>query len=48
MIVSISQSDQPVHTHPDPSRPFIADDTVYAIGSASQLDQLAGLLEPAT
>jgi voltage-gated potassium channel len=44
MIVSISQSDQPVHTHPDPSRPFIANDIVYAMGSEMQLDQLDGLL----
>ena len=45
MIVAITRSSQPVHTHPDPSRPFLADDVVYAIGSEMQLDQLAGLLE---
>ena len=45
MIVAITRSNQPVHTHPDSSRPFLADDVVYAIGSEMQLDQFAGLLE---
>ncbi|MEN8238181.1 MAG: potassium channel protein [Actinomycetota bacterium] len=48
MIVSTTRTNQPAHTHPDPTRPFIADDAVYAIGSEIQLDQLARLLESHT
>ena len=48
MIVSVTGADQPVHTHPDPSSPFINNDTVYAIGSEEQLDHLANLLETPT
>jgi voltage-gated potassium channel len=45
MIIAITRSDPPVHTHPDPSRPFKAHDTVYAIGTETQLDDLAVLLK---
>ena len=45
MIVSMSQPDQPIHAHPDPSKPLAADDIVYAIGSDAQLDELGRLLE---
>ena len=45
MVIAITRSDQPVRTHPDPSRPFAVDDTVYAIGSETQLDQFAVLLQ---
>lgn len=45
MIIAITRSDPPVHTHPDPSRPFKAEDTVYAIGTEMQLDNLANLLK---
>jgi voltage-gated potassium channel len=45
MIIAITRSDPPVHTHPDPARPFVENDTVYAVGSESQLDQLAALLQ---
>ena len=49
MIIAITRSDPPVHTHPDSSRPFIEQDTVYAIGTELQLDNLATLLQhPAT
>ena len=48
MIIAITRSDHPAHTHPDPSRPFAVDDTVYAIGSESQLDDLAVLLQGST
>ena len=44
-IIAITRSDPPVHIHPDPSRPFIVEDTVYAIGSEKQLDLLASLLK---
>ena len=45
MIIAITRTDHPVHAHPDPSRPFIAQDTVFAIGSETQLNHLAGLLQ---
>jgi voltage-gated potassium channel len=48
MIIAITRSDPPVHTHPDPARPFMEEDTVYAVGSESQLDQLATLLQHST
>lgn len=48
MVIAIKRSDQSVHTHPDPSRPFISDDDVYAIGSEMQLAQLSGLLTAQT
>jgi voltage-gated potassium channel len=44
-IIALTRSDPPVHIHPDPSRPFIVEDTVYAIGSEKQLDLLASLLK---
>ena len=45
MIVAISQSDMPAHTYPDPTQAFTEQDTVYAIGSETQLDDLAGLVK---
>ena len=45
MIVAISQSDMPAHTYPDPTQTFTEQDTVYAIGSETQLDDLAGLVK---
>ena len=48
MIVAISQSDMPAHTYPDPTQAFTEQDTVYAIGSLTQLDDLAGLVKSRT
>ena len=45
MIVAISESDMPARTYPDPTQAFTVHDTVYAIGSETQLNDLAGLLK---